>query len=77
VSNNATGWDTVPPAQAYPLAQRQAHAEQHLLIASSGGWLDKTSCSQIARTYGIPDLVTALKQMKRGLFPEFVCGDGK
>jgi hypothetical protein len=67
-----------PHSEAYPLAQRQAHAEQHLLVASASGWLDKTSCSQIARTYGVAHLIADLKAAKAKLFPEFACnGDGK
>ena len=62
---------------AYPRSQRRAHAEQHLLIAASAGWLADTSCSHIANTYGVVDLIAELKAMKRGLFPEFACGGDK
>lgn len=66
------------PHLAYTLAQRQAHAEQALLLASAGGWLDKTSCSQIARTYGVTHLVGDLKRIKGKMFPELALnGDGK
>ena len=66
------------PSAAYSRAQREAHAEQCLLWAAAGNWLSTTSCSHIARTYGVPHLLTQLKEMKRMLFPEFDCnGEGK
>jgi hypothetical protein len=65
------------PRDAYPPSQRQAHAEQHILAASAAGFLDCTSCTQIARTYGVPQLIPDLKALKRGLFPEFLCGGDK
>jgi hypothetical protein len=64
-------------AEAYPQAQRRAHAEQHLLICAERGWLSVTSCSHIARTYGVSDIITDLRALKKSLFPEFACGDGK
>jgi hypothetical protein len=39
---------------AYPLSQRQAHAEQAILWAAAGGWLASTSCTHICKSYGIP-----------------------
>lgn len=78
MSNGATGWDTISPDKAYPLAQRCAHAEQHLTIAAACGWLAETSCSHIARTYDVPHFVDHLRALKKSLFPEFACsGDGK
>jgi hypothetical protein len=63
---------------AYPLSQRQAHAEQHLLTASAAGFLHITSCTHLARTYGVSHIIPELKAMKARLFPEFACnGDDK
>lgn len=77
MSSNATGWITKDPLQAYPREQREAHAESHLLVAAAAGFLGQTSCTQIARTYGVADLIPDLKAMKAKLFPEFACGGDK
>jgi hypothetical protein len=62
----------------YTQQQRLAHAEQHLLVAASLGFLAETSCTHIARTYGISSCVQMLKAQKARLFPEFLSnGDGK
>jgi hypothetical protein len=55
---------------AYPLSQRQAHAEQAILCAAAGGFAS-TSCN-ICKSYGIPQFTADLKRMKGGLFPEFL-----
>ena len=66
------------PSIAYSRAQREAHATQHLLTMSALGWLNQTSCTHIARTYGVSDLLGNLKRLKGALFPEFICnGEGK
>jgi hypothetical protein len=57
---------------AYPLSQRQAHAEQAILWAAAGGWLASTSCTHICKSYGIPQFTADLKRMKGSLFPEFL-----
>jgi hypothetical protein len=73
MSMGATVDRPAPPAIAYSLAQRELHAEQHLLTASAAGFLDKTSCSRIAETYGVKHLISELKRMKGKMFPEFAC----
>jgi hypothetical protein len=66
------------PSIAYSRAQREAHAEQCILWAAAGSWLPLTSCTKIAETYGVPHIIAQLKDMKRGLFPEFICnGESK
>jgi hypothetical protein len=66
------------PHLSYTLEQRIGHAEQAILFASAGSWLDQTSCTHIARTYGISHLTVDLKRLKGSLFPEFALnGDGK
>lgn len=56
----------------YTIQQREAHAEQAILLAAAGGWLPITSCTAICRTYGCPDFATELKRRKGQLFPEFL-----
>jgi hypothetical protein len=73
MSMSATVDRGVSPEKAYPLKQRELHAEQHLLTASAAGFLDKTSCSRIAETYGVKHLISELKRMKGKMFPEFAC----
>jgi hypothetical protein len=60
------------PSIAYSRAQREAHATQHLLTMSALGWLNQTSCTRIAETYGVTDLIGDLKRLKGSLFPEFL-----
>lgn len=62
----------------YTIPQREGHAEQAILLAAAGGWLDKTSCTQIAHTYGVVHMIADLKKLKGQLFPEFAMnGEGK
>lgn len=65
MSNNATGWQTVHPSIAYPIAQREMHAEQHILISAAQGWLETTQSAHVARTYGLPpSFVQTIKSWK-------------
>jgi hypothetical protein len=51
-------------AEAYPLSQREAHAEQAVAFAAAGQWLDNTSCWHICRTYNVPHLLSDLKALR-------------
>lgn len=51
------------PADAYPQAQRRAHAEQHILAAAECGFLEQTSCWQICRTYQV-NIIDDLKALR-------------
>jgi hypothetical protein len=60
---------------AYPISQREAHAEQAILYAASGKWLDLTSCWHICRTYGVPHFTDRLKEMRAGFRDELSFGE--
>jgi hypothetical protein len=52
-------------AEAYPHIQREAHAEQCILWAAEGGWLEATISARIAQTYGLdPSHIAKLKALK-------------
>jgi hypothetical protein len=65
------------PHLSYTLAQRIAHAEQAILFASAGSWLDQTSCWHICRTYGVPDFIDRLKELRAGFRNELSFAEGK
>lgn len=48
--------------KAYPLAQRRAHAEQHILLMAAAGHLEVTQSRHIAATYGLPE--SAIPELK-------------
>jgi hypothetical protein len=64
MSMSATVDRPILPEQAYPLSQRRAHAEQHILAMHSIGELETPKSAEVARTYGIPDFTEELKAMK-------------
>lgn len=66
-------------ARAYPLAQRRAHAEQHVTIMASLNKLEVTQSRHIVRTYGLPEnFVESLKQLKAKFRNELsFSGEGK
>lgn len=63
-------------AAAYPLEQRQAYAEQHILLASSCGFLDQTSCWRICQTYNVPHFIDHLKELRARLRTELSFSGG-
>lgn len=52
--------------EAYPLAQREAHAEQHIIIMAGMSLRDmeRTVSAKVAVTYGVPHMVERLKVLK-------------
>jgi hypothetical protein len=61
----------------YTAEQRTAHAEQAILWAASGLWLDQTSCWHICRTYGVPEFLDRLKELRAKFRNELSFGEGK
>ena len=52
--------------EAYTLAQREAHAEQHIIIMAGLSLRDmeRTVSAKVAVTYGVPHMVERLKALK-------------
>jgi hypothetical protein len=68
----------IPHHEAYPLIQRRAHAEQHVILAAELGFLETTQSHHIARTYGLPDsFINQLKVLKARFRNELSFGGGK
>jgi hypothetical protein len=69
----------IPPAQAYPLSQREAHAEQHIAIlaALSLQKMEQAKSALVAATYGVPHMVERLKAIKAAFRNELSSGGEK
>jgi hypothetical protein len=70
------------PTAAYPytLAQREAHAEQHILVLAglSVQRMEQAKSAHVAATYGVPHMVNRLKGMKARFRNELsISGEGK
>ena len=64
-------------AVSYTLAQREAHAESHILIMAGLGEMEKTISWRVCQTYGVPHLVDHIKAIKSRLRNELSFGEGK
>jgi hypothetical protein len=52
-------------ARAYPLSQRRAHADSHIMTMAAIGQLETTQSRHIVRTYGLPEsVIDELKALK-------------
>ena len=69
----------IPPAEAYSLAQREAHAEQHILAMAAINIreLERTVSAHVAATYGVPHMVSRLKALKATFRNELSTGGDK
>ena len=70
----------LPLDQAYPLAQREAHAEQHIMVMAGISLRDmeRTVSAKVAQTYGVPHMVGRLKALKAKFRNELsIPGEGK
>lgn len=68
------------PSIAYPQAQREMHAEQHILICASRGsvWLENTISREVVKTYGLPEsFIDTLKALKARFRNELSFGGEK
>jgi hypothetical protein len=80
VSNNATPERGKDPSIAYPLKQREADAESHILAMAAVGihHMERTISWRVAQTYGVPHLVDHLKALKSKFRNELsFSGEGK
>lgn len=66
-------------AQAYPLQQRLAHAEQHIVTMAAINELETTQSRHVAATYGLPaSAILELKALKARFRNELsFSGEGK
>lgn len=63
---------------SYTREQREAHAEQFIMLAAAGGFLETTISREVARTYGLPDsFIPTLKALKAKFRNELSFGGEK